>query len=53
AVLNKPVDERLYGSLATVAAAVLKGAWIVRVHDVAPTVDVVRMLNAVRLERSD
>ncbi|WP_320821635.1 dihydropteroate synthase [Reinekea sp.] len=53
AVLNKSVDERLYGSLATAAAALLKGAWIVRVHDVGPTVDVVRMLNAVRQERSD
>jgi len=52
AVLNKPVEERLYGSLASVAAAVMKGAWIVRVHDVGPTVDVVRMLNAVRLERA-
>ena len=52
AVLNKPVEERLYGSLATVAAAVMKGAWIVRVHDVAPTVDVVKMINAVRLERA-
>ena len=51
-VLNKPIEERLYGSLATVAAAVMKGAWIVRVHDVAPTVDVVKMINAVRLERA-
>lgn len=45
--LNKPVDQRLYGSLATVALAVSKGAKIIRVHDVAPTVDVVRMTEAV------
>lgn len=45
--LNKPVDQRLYGSLATVALAVTKGARIIRVHDVAATVDVVRMTEAV------
>jgi len=46
-VLDRPVDQRLYGSLATVALAVSKGARIIRVHDVAPTVDVVRMTEAV------
>jgi len=51
AVLNKPVDQRLAASLALASAAVMNGAWIVRAHDVAETVDVVRMLNAVRLER--
>lgn len=51
-VLGKPVDQRLYGSLALAAAAVMKGAWIVRVHDVAETVDVVNMLNSVRHERA-
>ncbi|WP_220183691.1 dihydropteroate synthase [Marinobacterium marinum] len=45
--LDKPVDQRLYGSLATVALAVTKGAKILRVHDVAATVDVVRMTEAV------
>ena len=48
--LHKPVDQRLYGSLATVALAVSKGAKIIRVHDVAPTVDVVRMTEAVMNE---
>ncbi|WP_242521665.1 dihydropteroate synthase [Motiliproteus sp. SC1-56] len=43
----RPVQERLYGSLATVAIALSKGAWIVRVHDVAATQDVVRMCRAV------
>ncbi|MBY4678802.1 dihydropteroate synthase [Marinobacterium sp. CAU 1594] len=46
-VLDKPVDQRLYGSLATVVIAVMKGAQIIRVHDVAETVDVVRMTQAV------
>ena len=47
-VLNKPVDQRLYGSLALAALAVAKGAPIVRVHDVKETVDVVRMIAAVQ-----
>lgn len=46
-VLDRPVDARLYGSLALAALAVAKGAQIVRVHDVAETVDVVRMIAAV------
>ncbi|RRV13857.1 dihydropteroate synthase [Stutzerimonas xanthomarina] len=48
AVLGRPVEERLYGSLALAALAVGKGAQIVRVHDVAETVDVVRMIAAVQ-----
>ena len=47
-VLNKPVDQRLYGSLALAALAVAKGAAIMRVHDVGETVDVVRMIAAVQ-----
>ncbi|KAF0862851.1 dihydropteroate synthase [Pseudomonas sp. LD120] len=46
-VLNRPVAERLHGSLALAALAVTKGAKIIRVHDVAETVDVVRMIAAV------
>ncbi|QHF47001.1 dihydropteroate synthase [Pseudomonas sp. S35] len=45
--LNRPVGERLYGGLALAALAVAKGARILRVHDVAETVDVVRMIAAV------
>lgn len=47
--LNRPVGERLYGGLALAALAVTKGARILRVHDVAETVDVVRMIAAVEL----
>jgi dihydropteroate synthase len=50
AVLNREVDQRLPGSLATVAIAVMQGAEIIRVHDVAATVDVVRMTRAVMTE---
>lgn len=46
-VLDKPVDERLYGSLAVAVMAVAKGAHIVRCHDVAATADVLKMAAAV------
>lgn len=46
--LDRPVDERLYGSLALAALAITKGASILRVHDVAETVDIVRMIAAVQ-----
>ncbi|AZF44457.1 Dihydropteroate synthase [Pseudomonas sp. R1-43-08] len=45
--LNRPVGERLFGGLALAALAVTKGARILRVHDVAETMDVVRMIAAV------
>jgi dihydropteroate synthase len=41
------VTERLHGTIATVVAAVLKGAHIVRVHDVKPLVEAVRVADAV------
>ena len=46
-ILGKPVDERLYGGLALAALAVIRGARIVRTHDVAATRDAVRMVSAV------
>ncbi|WP_434653710.1 dihydropteroate synthase [Pseudomonas sp. R3-56] len=45
--LGRPVGERLYGGLALAALALTKGARILRVHDVAETMDVVRMIDAV------
>ena len=45
--LKRDVSHRLNGSLALAALAVAKGASILRVHDVAETVDVVRMIAAV------
>lgn len=45
--LGRPVGERLFGGLALAALAMTKGAKILRVHDVAETVDVVRMIAAV------
>ncbi len=46
-VLNRPVDQRLAGGLATVAIGVQQGGQIFRVHDVRETVDVVRMTEAI------
>ncbi len=43
-----PPDRRDWGTAAAVTVAVLQGAHIVRVHDVAGTVDVVRVADAVR-----
>ena len=43
-----PVGERLEASLAAGAAAVMNGASILRVHDVAASVTMVRVLDAIR-----
>src|SRR5690554_3710286 len=45
--LDAPKPERLEGSLAAAVASVLQGARIVRVHEVAPTVATVRMVEAI------
>jgi dihydropteroate synthase len=47
-----PADERLYGTIATVVASVLKGAHIVRVHDVKPAVEAVRVADVLRTART-
>ena len=44
---NAPADARLYGGLAAAVMAIERGASILRVHDVRPTVDVVRVVQAV------
>ena len=46
-VTGRPVDQRLAGSLAAALAAVAQGASILRVHDVAATVDAVKVWLAV------
>jgi dihydropteroate synthase len=47
AILNKPVKERLYGGLGLSVWAVMRGACIIRTHDVAPTVDILQTIRAV------
>ncbi|RAZ65811.1 dihydropteroate synthase [Planococcus maitriensis] len=44
-LLDAKVDERLEGSLATVAFGIAKGCQIVRVHDVKETVQTVKMVD--------
>ena len=44
---DDPAD-RLFGTAATVALAAMKGASIVRVHDVEQMAEVVAMINAVQ-----
>ena len=41
-----PVGERLYGGLGLAALAVLRGASLVRTHDVRPTVELLRAIRA-------
>ena len=47
-ITGRPVEQRLAGSLASMAAAVICGAALVRVHDVPESVDCLRTLQAVR-----
>lgn len=47
AILDKPVDQRLYGSLAAAVVAVQNKARIIRVHDVGATVDAIKVAMAV------
>jgi dihydropteroate synthase len=46
-ILERPVTQRLYGSLACAVLAVAKGARLIRAHDVQPTVDAIKMATAV------
>jgi dihydropteroate synthase len=45
-ITGKPVEQRLAGSLGAALAAAARGARIVRVHDVAETVDALRVWQA-------
>ncbi len=44
--------DRLYGSMATMAWALMKGTHILRVHDVKPHRDLIAMLRAITAEKS-
>jgi dihydropteroate synthase len=46
-VLGLPVEQRLIGTVATVAATILRGAHIVRVHDVKPTRETASIIDAI------
>lgn len=47
-VLDKDVDGRLFGSVAAALLALERGAAILRVHDVAPSMDAVRIWSAMQ-----
>lgn len=47
---DAPVDQRLYGSLATNAIAVWHGANIVRVHDVKETIETLKIVEAIKCQ---
>jgi dihydropteroate synthase len=47
-ITGRPAGERLAGSVAFAALAVMRGAAIVRAHDVAATVDAVKVASALR-----
>lgn len=42
-----PAGRRMYGSMASIAAAVMKGANIVRVHDVRAAIETVKVIDAI------
>jgi dihydropteroate synthase len=44
-----PASERLHGTMATITAAVLKGAHIIRVHDVKAAVETIRVSESIRV----
>jgi dihydropteroate synthase len=46
-VLDLPAGERVFGTAAAVAASILAGAHVVRVHDVRPMVEVARVCDAI------
>ncbi len=50
-LLDLPVEERLYASLAVAGLSVWQGASIIRVHDVRPTVETIKTAAAIRQAR--
>jgi len=44
-ILNKPVDERLFGSLSGAVIAAYQGAKIIRAHDVGETKDAMQVID--------
>ena len=48
AITGRPADERVHGSVALAVIAALNGARILRVHDVAATVDALNIVSAVQ-----
>ena len=47
-ILDKPVDQRLYGSISAAVIAAMAGADIIRVHDVTETRDALAIVRALQ-----
>ena len=52
-ILNRPAGDRIFGSAASVAASIMFGAHIVRVHDVAAMRDVAQIIDSICSERPE
>jgi dihydropteroate synthase len=52
-LLDRTTDERLAGSVALATIAALKGAQIIRVHDVKETVDAVKIVSMLQKEKNN
>lgn len=50
-ILDRPVSERIWGTAASVALAIIRGAHLVRVHDVEEMSQVARVTDAVMAEQ--
>jgi len=46
-ITNRPANERIFGTAASVATAILRGAHMVRVHDVSEMMEVSRITDAI------
>jgi len=44
-----PAEDRLHGTMATITAAILHGAHIVRVHDVKAALETIRVAESIRV----
>ncbi len=51
-ILDKPVDQRMVGSVVLAMLAAQRGAGVLRVHDVAATVDALKIMNAVEVREN-
>jgi dihydropteroate synthase len=48
--LNKPVDKRIYGTIATTVVGIIKGASFIRVHEINENYDAIKMTKSILKE---
>jgi dihydropteroate synthase len=49
AILENTTEERVFGSIACAVIAAMKGASIIRVHDVKQTIDALKVVDAIKM----